>query len=74
MHVSFSDTELAFRDEVRSFFRNEYPADIREARENGGELSPEMQVRWQKILYEKGWAAPNWPEEYGGTGWTPVQK
>ena len=47
MHVSFSDTELAFQDEVRSFFRNEYPADIRDARENGGELSPEMQVRWQ---------------------------
>jgi alkylation response protein AidB-like acyl-CoA dehydrogenase len=31
-------------------------------------------VRWQKILFEQGWIAPNWPVEYGGTGWSPVQK
>ena len=74
MQVSFSDTELAFQEEVRGFFAHEYPDDIRAAMDSGDGLSPEMQVRWQKILYEKGWAAPNWPEEYGGTGWTPVQK
>ena len=37
-------------------------------------LEPEDQVRFQKILYEKGWFAPNWPVEYGGTGWSLVQK
>jgi hypothetical protein len=31
-------------------------------------------VRWHKHIYEKGWAAANWPTEYGGTGWTPAQK
>ena len=74
MQVSFSDAELAFQDEIRRFFADEYPDEIRAAMEAGDGLSPELQVRWQKILYEKGWAAPNWPEEYGGTGWTPVQK
>ena len=74
MQVSFSDAELAFQDEVRRFFTHEYPDDIRAAMDSGEGLSPDLQVRWQKILYEKGWAAPNWPEEYGGTGWTPVQK
>ena len=74
MHVTFSDAELAFEDEVRSFFRDEYPDDIREAADAGAGIEPEVQIRWQKILYEKGWAAPNWPVEYGGTGWTPVQK
>ncbi len=38
------------------------------------ELEPEDQVRWQKLLHKKGWAGINWPVEYGGTGWTPVQK
>ena len=74
MNVTFSAEDLAFQDEVRAFFRDEYPADIREVVDSGGPVSPEMQIRWQKLLYEKGWAAPNWPEEYGGTGWTPIQK
>ena len=74
MHVTFGAEDLAFQDEVRAFFRDEYPADIRAAVDSGKEIAPEMQIRWQQLLYEKGWAAPNWPVEYGGTGWTPVQK
>ncbi len=74
MHVSFSDQELAFREEVRAFFRDEFPADLREKREKGIELSAEDLVRWQQKLHAKGWAGVNWPVEYGGTGWTPVQK
>jgi alkylation response protein AidB-like acyl-CoA dehydrogenase len=74
MHVTFGAEDLAFQDEVRAFFRDEYPADIRATVDSGKEIAPEMQIRWQQLLYEKGWAAPNWPVEYGGTGWTPVQK
>ena len=74
MDVDFTTEELAFRDEVRAFFRDEYPEDIRAAVEDSVEMPREMQIRWQKLLHEKGWAAPNWPVEYGGTGWTPVQK
>ena len=74
MHVSFSPAELAFQGEVRAFFRDEYPDDIREKRDKGMELGPEDQVRWQQLLHKKGWAGINWPVEYGGTGWTPVQK
>ncbi len=74
MHVTFSAAEIAFQKEVRAFFRDEYPDDIREMRSRGVELPPADQVRWQKLLNKKGWAAINWPVEYGGTGWTPVQK
>ncbi|MDJ0794450.1 MAG: acyl-CoA dehydrogenase family protein [Woeseiaceae bacterium] len=74
MHVTFSETELAFQEEVRAFFRDEYPDDIRAQVDAGEHLSPEDQVRWQKILHARGWAGINWPVEYGGTGWTPVQK
>jgi len=74
MHVTFSARELEFQEEVRTFFRDEYPDDIREVMDSGEEMPPDMQIRWQKILYRKGWAATNWPVEYGGTGWSPVQK
>lgn len=74
MHVTFSQEELAFQEEVRSFFRDEYPDDIREKQDRNIELLPEDFIRWQQLLHSKGWAGVNWPVEFGGTGWTPVQK
>jgi alkylation response protein AidB-like acyl-CoA dehydrogenase len=74
MNVNFSGDELAFRDEVRTFLRDKYPADIRTRQDSGIALGKDDVVRWQKILYERGWAAVNWPVEYGGTGWSAVQK
>ncbi len=74
MQVTFSAEEREFREEVRAFFRDEYPEDIREKQAQGAELDPEDQVRWQQLLHAKGWAGINWPVEYGGTGWSPVQK
>ncbi len=74
MHVTFSEQELAFQEEVRTFFRDEFPGDIREKQDNGIELSPGDYIRWQQLLHSRGWAGVNWPVEYGGTGWTPVQK
>jgi len=74
MNVNFTEEELAFRDEVKQFFADKYPADIRTKRDEGIPLSPEDTVRWQKILYEQGWFAVNWPVEYGGTGWSVVKQ
>ncbi|HVZ32723.1 MAG TPA: acyl-CoA dehydrogenase family protein, partial [Polyangiaceae bacterium] len=73
MDLEFTKEELAFREEVRAFVKEKLPADIREKVDHGVPLAKNDAVRWQKILYEKGWAAPNWPVEYGGTGWTPTQ-
>ena len=74
MHVSFTTEENDFQKEVNSFFNEKYPADIKEKQNKSVPLEKEDFIRWQKTLYEQGWAAPNWPVEYGGTGWTPVQK
>ena len=74
MHVSFTSEENDFQKEVNSFFNEKYPADIKEKQNKSVPLEKEDFIRWQKTLYEQGWAAPNWPVEYGGTGWTPVQK
>ena len=74
MNVTFTADELAFRAEVRHYFETEFPQDILEKQNKAIPLTREDVVHWHKAVYARGWAAPNWPEEYGGTGWTPVQK
>ncbi len=74
MNIDLTNEELAFRDEVRQFLAEEYPEDIRRKRNEGITLERDDMIRWQKALNDRGWFAVNWPVEYGGTGWTPVQK
>lgn len=74
MNVTFSEAELTFREEIRAIFRDDFPEDIRRKRELGVPLEREDMVRFQQWLNERGWAGVNWPVEYGGTGWSPVQK
>jgi len=74
MDLRFTPEELAFRDEVRAFFREALPADIRRKMELGQRSSKEDLVTWQRILNAKGWAVPHWPVEWGGTNWSPVQQ
>ncbi len=74
MNAEFTAEQLAFREEVRTFLETEFPKDIKHKVDNGIKLEKDDYVRWQKILYKKGWVAPNWPEEYGGTGWDHTQK
>ena len=42
--------------------------------DNHGDDYKSSIIKWQKKLYNKGWIAPGWPKEYGGTGWTDTQK
>jgi pimeloyl-CoA dehydrogenase large subunit len=74
MDLRFTPDEIAFRDEVRSFFRSALPAGIRAKMVDGRHLAKDDIVVWQRILNQKGWAVPGWPVEWGGTGWTPVQR
>ena len=74
MNVNFSEEDLAFQQEVRTFFKEKYPQDLRRKTDSGIKLGRDDYIRWQKILYEQGWAAVNWPVKFGGTGWSPVQK
>jgi hypothetical protein len=73
MDLEFSKEDLAFREEIRTFVAEKLPADIREKVDLGLPLTKNDAVRWQKLLYERGWIAPNWPVELGGTGWSPTQ-
>ena len=64
----------AFRNEVEAFVQKNCPQDIRKLVAENRKLSREPWSRWQKILHQHGWGAPNWPTELGGTGWNPKQQ
>lgn len=74
MHMTFSPEEEAFRLEVRDFLSTHLPADIRKKVELGQRLQKDDFKRWQHILAKKGWYAINWATQYGGPGWSAVQK
>jgi alkylation response protein AidB-like acyl-CoA dehydrogenase len=74
MDLRFTDQELAFREEVRQFFRTALPLDVRKKCVLGQRLSKEELQRWTRILHHRGWATPAWASEWGGTGWSPVQQ
>ena len=74
MNLDFSPEDLAFRQEARDFIASAYPPALRAKQESGAELDKEEHLAWHRILAAKGWAAPSWPKEYGGPGWTPIQK
>ncbi len=75
MDINFSAQDLEFRDDVRAFFASEYDAKVAESLSSAqGEDYKEAIVVWQKKLHAKGWIAPGWPKEYGGTGWSVTQK
>jgi alkylation response protein AidB-like acyl-CoA dehydrogenase len=74
MDLAFTPEEIAFRDEVRAFIRDNLPTDIRDRMRLGHSPRKEDTVRWQRILNKKGWAAHSWPKEYGGPGWSAIQR
>jgi alkylation response protein AidB-like acyl-CoA dehydrogenase len=59
---------------VRGWLRTHLPQDLREKVENYAHLAKEDLMRWHRILAKKGWVAPAWPKEWGGTGWNVVQR
>lgn len=58
-------TDDAFRHEVRSFYAEHFPTHLRDVI---GYYTWAQQRDWYRKLYERGWAAPSWPREYGGMG------
>jgi pimeloyl-CoA dehydrogenase large subunit len=74
MDLSYTAEEIAFRDELRRFFKTEIPAEIRRKVSEGRKLSREDIVTTQKVLHAHGLSVPNWPVQWGGKDWTPVQR
>ncbi|WP_199555204.1 acyl-CoA dehydrogenase family protein [Sandaracinobacteroides hominis] len=74
--ADFSKEDLAFRDEVRAFLASELTPELREAgaRQTSVFIDKQWNLAWQAILHKRGWVAPDWPVEYGGTGWSETRR
>jgi len=66
----------AFRDEVRNFLSRSLTPEILEGGRRMTSVFAEksVSVAWQSVLHAKGWVAPSWPVEYGGTGWNEAER
>jgi pimeloyl-CoA dehydrogenase large subunit len=73
MDLRFTPEETKFREEVRTFFTTAIPKEIRDKVAVGEHLKKEDMKFTQATLAKKGWAAPHWPKEWGGTGWDPIR-
>jgi alkylation response protein AidB-like acyl-CoA dehydrogenase len=74
MDLNYTPEQQSFRNEVRAFLEAELPADIRDKIRLGRRLHKDDLVRWQKILYRRGWGAGMWPKRYGGAAWNIVEQ
>ena len=75
MELNFGAELNSFREEVQDFLNTSLPDDLKKAGElcAGIYADQPVAVEWLRILNDKGWAVPHWPEEYGGTGWSLEQ-
>ncbi|CAM4061309.1 acyl-CoA dehydrogenase family protein [Comamonas aquatilis] len=74
MDLAFTPEEQSFREEVRTWVRAHLPEDIAHKVRNDLHLTRDDLQRWAKILGKKGWLGYGWPKEFGGPGWSAVQK
>jgi len=74
MRLQLSDEDVAFRDEMRTFFTTKVSQEIRDTVAARRELSKEQIVESQQTLNAAGLAVPNWPVEWGGRDWTSLQR
>ncbi|MEJ7688679.1 MAG: acyl-CoA dehydrogenase family protein [Variovorax sp.] len=74
MDLSFTPEEQKFREEIRAWVKENLPQDISHKVHRALELTRDDLQRWAKILGKKGWLGYGWPQEFGGPGWTAVQK
>jgi alkylation response protein AidB-like acyl-CoA dehydrogenase len=74
VRLALNDEDVAFRDELREFFTTKIPAEIRDRARREELIWPDDIVTTQRILNEAGLAVPNWPVEWGGKDWTPLQR
>lgn len=74
MNLFLTEEEVAFREEIGSWIRAHLPTDIADKVKAGLRLGKDDFQRWAKIIGKKGWLSYQWPQEFGGPGWTPMQR
>ena len=74
MRYDLTPQQAMFKDEVETFLAEHLPAQVAAKVKCGAGVTKEELTHWTRTLNAKGWAAPAWPQEHGGTGWNLVQR
>ena len=75
MDLQFTAEEKAFRQDVQKFIAENLPKATRERLRLGYSATKPQIVEWLKMLNARGgWSVPGWPKEWGGPGWSVVQR
>ena len=74
MELAFTPEEQQFREEVRAWVAANLPKDLARKVHDDLDLTRDDLQGWARILGKKGWLAYGWPVEFGGPGWTAVQR
>ncbi len=76
MNLDLTPEDIEFRAEVRAFLAENLTPELADAGRLATSvfIEPEFTMPWQRILHKRGWVAPHWPKEYGGTGWNEMQR
>jgi alkylation response protein AidB-like acyl-CoA dehydrogenase len=74
MEMTFTPEQIAFQQEVRAWIQQALPPALAKKAASGSHFEQPEVVQWHKILYAKGWIAPAWPAEHGGTGWDVARR
>ncbi|MBW2465599.1 MAG: acyl-CoA dehydrogenase family protein, partial [Deltaproteobacteria bacterium] len=74
MDLSFTAEEEAFREDVRGWLTTALPPPLAAKADTDTHFEHEETMQWHRILAERGWAAPHWPKEHGGPGFSANQR
>ncbi|MBM4406451.1 MAG: hypothetical protein FJ039_09790 [Chloroflexi bacterium] len=76
MDFHWSPDDIAFRRDLRRFFRENLPQGWMEglASFDDGDSREEMLRGVIRQLADRGWLCNSWPVEYGGRGWGPMRQ
>jgi alkylation response protein AidB-like acyl-CoA dehydrogenase len=74
MRLRLTEEEAAFREEMRTFFTTEIPQHVRDTVAAGRHVGKDDYVETMRVMNAAGLAVPNWPVEWGGRDWTPLQR
>lgn len=66
MDLTFTESENAFRQEIRSWLQANVPKEPLPSMDSKEGFA--LHREWEKKLHAGGWAMVSWPKEYGGRG------
>ena len=74
MNLNYTEEDNKFRNKIKEFIKSNLSQEVQKKALNGKKYTKDEIIKWQKALFREGLFANNWPKEYGGCEWTPMQR